>query len=69
MTSIADVVFTKMRPMTFYRPKDLAEEAKIKKECVSAALREIARGGQLNASSMVGAWFTSPSSMRCSKSV
>lgn len=47
MTSIADVVFTKMRPMTFYRPKDLAEEAKIKKEYVSAALREIARGGAI----------------------
>lgn len=41
----ADVVLTQLRPMQFYRARDVADELHIDPQVAGSALRELSRGG------------------------
>jgi Mn-dependent DtxR family transcriptional regulator len=45
MKTVSDAVLINMNPLTFYRARDVAEEMDVPSSTVSAALRELARGG------------------------
>jgi ribosomal protein S25 len=48
MKPVAEVVLASMRPMTWYRPRDIAGDIGLSVSTTRAALRELKRGGVID---------------------
>lgn len=47
--TIPEILLTSMHPMTYYRPRDIAEACGVNRNSARAALRKLARGGVIEA--------------------